>query len=380
MKEENNSDVSIIFPCRNEEKALPLCLKKAKEVIKENKINAEIIVSDSSSDKSPEIAKKEKAILVKHDKVGYGNAYLEGIKAAKGKYILMVDADCTYDLNDIPKFIYYLSQGYDLVIGNRFKKNMQKRSMPFSHKYIGNPILSGILRNFFNCKIGDAHCGIRAIKKEALEKLNLQTTGMEFASEMIIKACKQNLKMKEFPVNYYKRVGKSKLNTYSDGYRHLRFMLLYSPLYLFFIPGIILFLIGAALFSLFLFTNPKIAGITLYIHPQFINTALILIGYQLIFFSIFAKTYLTTHLKEPESKIIKSLYKKLNLETGILSGLLLALLGIIIFLIITIYWLDKGPKPLNQINNFLIALIFTIVGVQTVFNSFMLSILGIKEK
>ena len=192
-------ELSIILPCRNEEQALPTCLKQIKKVISQHKINAEIIVSDSSTDKSPEIARQYNVKLIKHNKKGYGIAYLEAFKQAKGKYIFMADADCTYDFNEIPNFLKYLKQDYDFVIGNRFAYNLEKNTMPLTHKYIGNPILSGILRLFFSAKVNDSHCGMRAITRKALDKLHLQTTGMEFASEMVIKVVKNKTNPNQIP-------------------------------------------------------------------------------------------------------------------------------------------------------------------------------------
>lgn len=217
---------SIILPCRNEEKAIGYCIDNINQSMKIAGIkDYEIVVSDSSTDNSPKIAKKMGAKVIKHNKKGYGIAYLKGFKATKGKFIICVDADGTYGYDEIPKFISYLNQGYDFVIGNRFKGKMEKGSMPLVPRYIGNRILSGILILLFKAKIHDSHCGIRGITKKALEKLKLKTTGMEFASEMIIKATKNKLKIKEIPSNYYKRIGKSKLNSFSDGFRHLIYML-----------------------------------------------------------------------------------------------------------------------------------------------------------
>jgi glycosyltransferase involved in cell wall biosynthesis len=216
-----NPEISIILPCRNEEEALPFCLKKLKEIILNNNLSAEIIVSDSSSDKSPEITKFYGAILVKHDKKGYGTAYLEGIKFAKGKYIFMADADNTYEFKDIIKFINEFKNGFDFVIGNRFSGKMESFSMSKERQFIGNPILTLAIKFLFNSKINDSQCGLRAIKKDCFEKLNLKSKGMEFASEMIIKAIKNNLKIKELPTNYKRRIGQSKLNPILDGLRHI---------------------------------------------------------------------------------------------------------------------------------------------------------------
>lgn len=370
---------SIVLPCRNEQAAIAFCIKNIKQTMNKAGIkDYEIIVSDSSSDNSPKIAKKLGARVIKHNKEGYGIAYLEGFKAAKGKYIFCADSDGSYDFKEIPRFLKHLNMGYDLVIGNRFKGRMEKNAMSFSHKYIGNPILSGVLRLFFKTKIHDAHCGMRAIKKQALEKLNLKTTGMEFASEMIIKAIRNNLKIKELPINYYKRKGFSKLKSFADGWKHLRFMLLYSPLFLFFIPGIFLFLIG--LVSMFwLYLGAEILGIKFFYHPMFLSSLLIIIGYQLIIFSFFAKTYAITHLQE-KNPAMEKFYKKITIEKASILGILIALSGIIIYAAIFFKWLSTGFGELYEIRNSIVALTLIIIGIQTIFSSFMLSILGIKEK
>jgi glycosyltransferase involved in cell wall biosynthesis len=379
VKKEGSPEISIILPCRNEERALPLCIKQIKETIKKNDLSAEIIVSDSSADSCPAIAKKERVKLVKHDKDGYGRAYLEAFKYAEGKYIFMADADCTYDFSEIPNFIEQLNKGYDLVLGNRFAGKMNNNSMSFSHRYIGNPILSFILRLFFGPSVRDSQSGMRAIKKTALEKLNLQTTGMEFASEMIIKALKNNLRIKEIPIGYYKRKGDSKLRTFSDGWKHLRFMLLYSPLFLFFIPGIILFFIGIETMFWFYFGNPQVFGVKFYYHPMFLSSLLTIAGYQLIIFSVFAKTYAITHLNE-QNKYLERFFRYITIEKASIFGILTIIFGLIIYLFILNNWINSSFGSLNEIKNSIVALTLVVLGVQTIFSSFMLSILGIREK
>ena len=371
-------ELSIILPCRNEEQALSICLSQIKKILKENNINAEIIVSDSSIDKSPEIAKKHRVKLIKHDKKGYGIAYLEAFKHVKGKYIFMADADCTYDFSEIPNFLNCLKEGYDFVIGNRFAKKIKKSVMPWSHRHIGNPVLSGLLRIFFGTSVKDSHCGMRAITKNALDQLNLQTTGMEFASEMVIKALKNKLKIKQIPINYKERIGNSKLNSISDGWRHLRFMLLYSPLFLFFIPGFILFLIGIETLFWFYFGSPNILGIKLYFHPMFLSALFTIIGYQLIIFSIFAKTYAITHLNEKSP--LEKLFKYITIERASIIGAIIVILGVLIYLTIFIKWIKSGFSSLDEIKNSIIALTLITLGIQTIFSSFMFSILGIEEK
>jgi glycosyltransferase involved in cell wall biosynthesis len=377
---ENNAEpeISIILPCRNEEQALAFCIGQIKKTIKKNNLSAEIIVSDSSTDKSPEIARKEQVILLKHGKEGYGRAYLEAFKAAKGKYIFMADADGTYDFSEIPNFIAELKKGNDFIMGNRFGGKMEKGAMPFLHKYVGNPVLSFTLRLFFKTKIKDSHCGMRAIRKESLDKLNLQTGGMEFASEMIIKALKNNLKITELPINYYPRKGQSKIKSFSDGWKHLRFMLLYSPLFLFFIPGVILSFIGIISMA-WLYSGPvNFFGIRLSYHPMFLSSILVIIGYQLVIFSGFAKTYAIVHLGEKDEKFEK-LFKYITIERASFLGILVVIIGLAVYLAIALQWLFSGFGALNEIKNSIVALTLLTIGIQTIFSSFILSILGIKE-
>jgi glycosyltransferase involved in cell wall biosynthesis len=351
---QNKPEISVVLPCRNEENGLPFCLEQIQKTIKENNLSAEIIISDSSTDKSPEIAlrfaqdKQENfnVILVKHDKEGYGMAYLEAFKIAKGKYIFMADADASYSFKEVPKFIKELENGFDMAIGNRFAGKIQANAMTFSHKYIGNPILSFILRLFFRTKIRDSQCGMRAIKNDLLKKLNLQTTGMEFASEMIVKALKNDLKIKELPIDYFPRKGKSKMHSLSDAWRHIRFMLLYSPLYLFLLPGIIIFIFGIAMY---------------FLNHRYASSLLVITGYQLITFSGFSKIYSITHLGE-QDKILEKLFKYITIERAGVLGIILVVAGFFVF------------------KNSILALTLMVLGVQTIFSAFMMSILGIKEK
>jgi glycosyltransferase involved in cell wall biosynthesis len=216
--------LSVILPCRNEEQAIGLCLENIKTVLAKNKLLGEIIVSDSSVDHSPDIAKNLADKVVTHNKIGYGAAYLEAFPHAKGKYIFMADADGTYDFEEIPRFVNELEKGADLVIGNRLGGKIKPGAMPRLHRYIGTPFLSWLFRLFFEPGVDDINCGMRALKLEALQRLDLKTTGMEFASEMLIESIHKNLKIKQLPIDYYPRIGKSKLKTFSDGKRHLFFM------------------------------------------------------------------------------------------------------------------------------------------------------------
>ncbi len=236
-------EISIILPCLNEEEALEICLNEINDVIRSKRLNAEIVVVDNgSTDRSLEIAEKMKASipelrLFKEPRRGYGAAYMRGLSEARGKYFFMADADHSYDFADIPTFIDKLKSGADLVVGNRFTGTIENGAMPLHHRYLGNPFLSFLVKKLFKIKIKDIHCGMRAITRSGWQKITLYTAGMEFASEMIVKAGKQHLSVAEIPVHYRRRIGTSKLQSLGDGWRHLRFILLYSPIYLFFIPG-----------------------------------------------------------------------------------------------------------------------------------------------
>lgn len=371
--------LSIILPCLNEEKSLGFCLDKIKNIIKQNNFRAEIIVVDNgSTDNSCRIAEGKGIKLIHEEKRGYGSACLRGFGASRGKYLFFADSDGTYDFNEISKFIGQLEQGYDFVIGNRLKGKIEKGAMRWLHRYIGNPLLSGILRLFFKIKVHDAHCGMRAITKKALKKLDLGTAGMEFASEMVIMAGKNGLKIKELPIDYFKRQGNSSLRSFPDGWRHLRFMLLYSPLYLFFLPGLFLFLIGTGLMTWLYFTSPVIFGIKIYFHPMFLAALLMVVGYQLISFALFAKTYAITHLKD--KPVLDKLYRHITIEKASLIGIFMALIGVIIYSKIYVGWVKSDFSSLDQVKNSIVAMTLIIMGIQTIFSSFMLSILGIKRK
>ncbi len=385
MTEDPTIAISIVLPCHNEEKALNKCLLSIRDVIEKNSLSAEIIVVDNqSTDSSRKILlDNQKRIpqlkIVEETNLGYGAACIKGLMNARGTYMYLADCDNTYDFNDIPRFIEKLDQGYDLVVGNRFQMPIEKGAMPWLHKYIGNPLLSRIVKIFFNVKIGDIHCGARAITKNALGKIVLYTRGMEFASEMVVKAAKQNLKITEIPISYKERIGISKLRSFSDGWRHLRFILLYSPLILFFIPGAILFFLGIISLILLYLSPPKIFGIQFYIHPIFLSSLFIIGGYQLVLFAAFARTYAIAHLGDKDS-FIEPLYRHITIEKAGLLGIISAVVGGGIYLYIFIEWISSGFGSLNEIKNAVVALTFVILGIQTFFSAFMLSILGIKEK
>lgn len=377
--------LSIILPVLNEEKAIKICLENLLRVITEQKLEAEIIVVDNNStDQSFSTAlemsgKFDDFRIIQEKSRGYGSAYMKGFSIASGEYIYMADCDNTYDFTEISDFIKKLADGYDLVVGNRFSGQIEKGAMHIHKRYLGNPILSFLTKLFFGIKIHDVHCGARAIRKETYNQLDLYTTGMEFASEMIIKAAKRKKKITEIPIKYRKRIGESKLESLGDGWRHLRFILLYSPLVLFLIPGILLFLVGTFFMIIFYFGNPKILGIELFYHPMFLFSAIVIVGYQLILFSMFAKIYSITHLKDSDPTFEK-LFKIFTIERAGGIGIVLAIIGTLIYGVIFINWIQSGLGSLNEAKNSILALTLIVIGFQTFFGAFMLSTLGIKEK
>lgn len=381
-------ELSIILPCHNEEQAVQACLDKVKKTIQEQNLNAEIIVVDNgSTDSSRDLLEKNVSIfkaenlalkVVDELHIGYGSAYLKGFRTASGTYIFMADCDDTYDFKEIPHFLNKLKTGDDLVVGNRFAKKYAM-PMPWLHRYIGNPLLSFLVKIFFKVRIHDIHCGARAISRNALNQIVLYTRGMEFASEMVIKCAKQGLKIEELPISYHPRLGTSKLRSFSDGWRHLRFILLYSPLVLFLAPGAALFGLGTISFLALYFGNPHIFGLQLYVHPLFLSSLLVIVGYQLILFAGFARTYAITHLGDKDS-FLEPLYRKITIEKAGFAGIFLSLVGAIIYLFIFVKWVRSGFGSLDEIKNSIAALTFVTLGIQTFFGAFMFSILGIKER
>jgi len=369
-----NKKISVVLPCRNEQKTIGICIDKIRKALKG--MNYEIIVSDSSKDKSPLIAKRKGAIVVKHKKVGYGNAYLEGFKHISGDVAVLGDADNTYNFLEIPKLLKYIDE-YDLVLGRR--KYIHKGAMPALHRYIGNPILSFALRFFFKAKVRDTHSGFRVIRTKTLKKLGLKTTGMEFASEMIIKAMKNKLRIKEVSIHYYKRIGDSKLQSFRDGWKHLRFMLLYSPSYLFFMPGLLMFIIGLIGLISLSAGNLMIKNFELGIHTAIFASLITILGFQLIFLTLFAKIYMFAVLKEKEP-FIESLLKYFTLERGILIGSIIFLVGLFIAGRIFVKWLQTSFGGFFQPGIVILASTILIIGLQLIFNVFYLSILGIERR
>lgn len=374
------------MPCLNEAETLAICVEKAKRFLDVNDIDGEIIVADNgSTDGSQEIAIKAGARVVAVTQKGYGSALMGGIEAAQGEYVIMGDADDSYDFSNLQGFVSALDEGYDLVMGNRFKGGIMRGAMPFLHRYLGNPVLSGIARLFFKSDIGDFHCGLRAFRRDAILALNLQTTGMEFASEMIVKATMKGLKIKEVPTILYRdgRTRPPHLRTWTDGWRHLRFLLLYSPRWLFFYPGITLTVLGVLL-SVFLLGGPvHIGRITLDINTLMYATFLIVLGVQALFFSLFTYVFGVNADLLPRDNMTDKLIQRIALEKGILISLGMILLGLAISIGALIYWGENffgNIDPTFSMRLVIPGAVLFNLGFQTFFASFFLSILNTKLK
>jgi glycosyltransferase involved in cell wall biosynthesis len=372
-------EVTVILPCLNEEAAVGAVIDEAWRGIEAAGVEGEVLVVDNgSTDRSAAIAEEHGARVVQEPRKGYGSAYLRGLAEARGDILIMADADGTYPLDDLRPFIEGIRGGQDMVLGSRFEGNIQRGAMPWTHRFIGNPVLTAILNVFFGVKVSDAHCGLRAISREAVPVLHLQSTGMEFASEMILKAAKRDLKVGDVPIEYRPRVGESKLHTWRDGWRHLRFMLIHSSTFLFIIPGAILLALGLAI-MLPLAGGPVHAfGYTWHIHAMIVGSMATIVGGQVLQLGLFARTYAILYLGDRDPYLPR-LWGTVRLEHGLLLGLLLAIMGIGIIVGIFAEWAVGGFGALSREHLALLGLTLAALGVQTIFGSFFLSVLGLRQ-
>jgi glycosyltransferase involved in cell wall biosynthesis len=375
-------EVSVVIPCLNEEKTLGLVIGRALKAFKDNGIIGEVVVSDNgSTDKSVAIAKKAGARVVHQPIRGYGSAYLKGFAEAKGKYLVMADADDTYDVPALGTFIQPLREGCDFVIGDRFKGTIHPGAMPWHHYWIGNPVLSWVQRFLFNNNVRDSHCGMRAFTRKAYDRLELHTTGMEFASEMVIRANQEKLKIKQIPTNLRARPGgsESKLSSWRDGWRHLRFMLLMSPLHLFLLPGMFMIGFGGLLLGLLARGPVSFFGFIVDIHPMIIGAMLVILGYQTAMLGLYTRVYrITEYTRSSEEDLVERLRKFLTVDRGLLIGLMLTFIGLAIIALKFWHWYSTGH--LDGIRSLIIASTLVVVGFQTMFSAFFLGILTIKHR
>jgi glycosyltransferase involved in cell wall biosynthesis len=376
-------EVSIVMPCLNEAETLATCIQKAQRAIEKDSLSAEIIVADNgSTDGSQVIAAELGARVVPVKRKGYGSALIGGIDAAHGELVIMGDADDSYDFTAIAPLVAKLREGYDLVVGNRFLGGIEPGAMPWSHRWIGNPVLTFISRVFFHTPVGDAHCGLRGFRKDAYERMNLRATGMEFASEMVIKASLKGMRIAEVPVAL-RPDGRSRpphLRTWRDGWRHLRFMLLFSPRWLFLYPGLALFAVGAVLSALLIPGPLHIGGVRLDVHTLLVASFLALLGYQLVLFAVFTKIFAVRTGFHPPHPLLETVFRYVTLEVGLAAGALMVLVGLVALVVAVASWGAVGfgnLDPSLTMREVIPAVVLLALGTQTVFASFFISILSI---
>lgn len=378
-------ELTVIMPCLNEAETLEICIKKALKCMKENNINGEVLIADNgSTDGSIEIAERCGARVARIPTRGYGAALIGGTKEAKGKYCIMGDSDDSYDFSNLMPYIEKLREGYELVMGNRFKGGIEKGAMPFLHKYLGTPVISFIGRLFYHNNIGDFNCGMRGYNREKILELNLQTTGMEYASEMIVQSALHGLKIAEVPttLSVDGRTRAPYLSTWSDGWRHLKFLLLHSPNWLFFIPGMILAIAGLLLMILIGVAPIIINNISFDINTMLFGGAFFVIGMNIIIFSIFTKIFAANTKYIPMTKSIEKL-SKFSAEKGIKIGLISLLCGIAISVFALVVWgkTSFGNLDPQKIMRLTIpAVCLCIIGFQLIFGGFFIGVLQIKHK
>ncbi len=381
MSNEGVVEVSVVMPCLNEERGIGRCIRVIKDVFARENINGEIIVADNGSiDRSVEIARSAGALVVHEPVKGYGAAYLRGLGAARGRYIIIGDSDNTYDFNDIPKFLEPLRRGCDFVMGSRFKGIIHAGAMPWAHRYIGNPILSGMTRLFFHTKLSDIHCGMRAFSRAAFERMRLQMAGMEFATEMVVSAINNDLKVYEVPIHYFRREGVSKLKSFADAWRHVRFMLLFCPVWLYFIPGISGFVMGMVILLLLAGGPVFFLGHLWDMHPMIFAAVLSILSYQLLHLGIYAHTFAVEQGFLKKDAFIAFFQRHFNLERGIAAGLLLFCVGLVINILIFAEWFHNRFGALYRIRESILAMTLLVIGLQTLFSSFFISLLSLRRK
>jgi len=386
MQNQSPIEMTVVMPCLNEAETLAICVDKALAALRDNNISGEVIVADNgSTDGSQDIATAHGARVIPVPVRGYGAALNAGILSAQGTYVLMGDADDSYEFQHIPRFLGELRKGADLVMGNRFLGGIGPGAMPVLHRYLGNPVLSFLGRALFSAPIGDFHCGMRAFSKDAYQRLELRTTGMEFASEMVVKASLLGQKIVEVPTTLQKD-GRSRpphLKTWRDGWRHLRFLLMYSPRWLFLFPGLALMIVGLGLTAWLLPAERPLGHVNLGVDTLAYAMAAVLLGFQLVFFAIAAKVFAITEGLLPEDENFARWFKFITLETGLIAGVLLVLAGIGIAVSSVVSWSHQGYgalPPVEMMRHTLPAMLCLMLGTEICFASFFLSLLGLKRR
>lgn len=370
--------VSLVIPARDEEETIGECISRSMKVFDQMGVEGEVIVADSSTDSTPEIARSLGAKVVRPEKLGYGNAYLAGFEEARGRYIVIMDGDLTYDPIEIPEFIRLLERGEaDFVIGTRLKGKIEEGAMPALHRYIGNPLLTWMLNRLFGARISDSHCGMRAISKEALDRLSLRAGGMEFASEMVIEASRKKLRIREVPITYHPRKGASKLRSFSDGWRHLRFMMLYRPGPFLLLPGSVALIFGLVLTLFVMMHEPNQE---LRMHSLILGSMLLIMGYQTLLSGLYVGAFGKSYGVAGEGGLGKRLASYHSLEKELVIGGALLVGGVVLGSKVIFSWIDVGFGSLQEVQEAMMAMILSIMGLQTIFSAIIISLLLLRSE
>ena len=374
------TDVSVVIPCLNEERSIAKCIQAAFSGLRAAGVQGEVIVADNgSTDRSIAIAEEQGARVVHVAVKGYGSALRQGIAAAAGQFVVVGDADGSYDFTQVPRFVEKWREGYDVVMGNRFKGGIRPGAMRWHHRYIGNPLLTGFLNMLFRAGIGDAHCGIRGITTAAFARMDTRTTGMEFASEFVIKAAKLGLRMCEIPVTLWpdERGRPSHLRSFRDGWRHLRFMVLYSPNWLFLVPGTALMVLGVGLILWLLPGRRWIGSISFDVHSMLFGMLFVLLGAQIVLLGLFAKVFSYSERFDIEQRALERWLNRVSLEHGLIVGMVLLALGAAGDAWVFVSWARGGFGELEALRPVIVWSLCLFLGAQIVFSSFFLSMLGV---
>jgi len=378
--------VSVVIPCLNEAENISWCVERAWQALsamglkraeqrEDDGPKGEVVVVDNGSeDGSGELAAAAGARVIYEPRRGYGRAYRTGFAHARGRYLVMADADRTYDFGEIPRFVARLESGADMVIGDRMK-NIKPGAMPWLHRYVGNPLLTGLLNLFFDAGVSDAHCGMRALRASVLPRLGLSADGMEFASEMVVRAAKERLRIDELPITYHARGGESKLSTFRDGWRHLRYLLVHSPTHLFIVPGVVMAAIGAAVIGI-VGAGVDVLGRAWEIHALIAGCLLVVVGSQVTALGVCAHAYGSYFLGERE-RWFDWARSRFRLEHGLAAGGVMVGAGLGLIAYILFEWFESGFGSLAKEKLALVAATAIIVGVQVIFSSFLISVIGL---
>jgi Glycosyl transferase family 2 len=379
-------EFSIVMPCLNEAETVDTCVRKARTYLHRAGISGEVIVADNgSTDGSQALAEAAGARVVEIEDKGYGNALLGGFRAARGTYIIMGDADDSYDFSNLDNFVIQLRAGHDLVMGNRFRGGIRRGAMPWLHRYLGNPVLSGVGKLFFAAPVGDFHCGLRGFRRERLLSLDLLTTGMEFASEIVVKCCLAKYSITEVPTTLDPdgRSRRPHLRSWRDGWRHLRFLLIYSPRWLFLLPGFVALIIGLVGAAALLVSPITVGTVTFDVGTMVYFCALAIIGYQSILFAILTKVYGESEGFLPAGELFGRIRKHLSVEGGIILGAALFGLGILIAVLSIFRWGSVGFGQLDAsqvLRTIMPAVVGLVLGYQTLLSSMFIGILGVRTR